>query len=83
MNLNYSHKVSCCRDINRTSRRFDTHIFIQAVIAGVIGIREYVLDNRLLKFDFNQFLRYFNTFYRLQGLEQIFMTVRNVTCVRI
>ena len=47
---------------------FDTHVFIQAVIAGVIGIREYVLENRLLKFDFNQFLRYFNTFHRLQGL---------------
>jgi len=62
---------------------FDTHIFTQAVIARVIRIREYGLENLLLKFDFNQLLLYFNTFYRLRGFEQVSMTVRNVTCVRI
>jgi len=62
---------------------FDTHMFIQAVIAGVIRMREYGLENRLLKFDLNQFSRNFNTFHRLQGLEQVFMTVRNVSCLRI
>ena len=51
---------------------FDTHIFIEAVIAGVIRIRECGLEKWLLKFDFNQFLRYFNMFHRLQGLEQVF-----------
>jgi hypothetical protein len=61
----------------------DRHVFIVAVIAGVIRIREYGLENWLLKFDFNQFLRYFNTFHRLQGLEQVFMMVSNVTRLRI
>jgi hypothetical protein len=83
MNINYWHKVSCCRVINRANHMFDTHISIQVVIAGVIRIREYGLENRLLKFVFNQSLRYFNTFHRLRGLEQVFMTVRDVTCVRI
>jgi hypothetical protein len=62
---------------------FDMHIFIHAVIVGLIRIREYRLESRLLKFDCNHLLRYFNTFHRLQGSEQFFMTVRNVTCVRI
>jgi hypothetical protein len=51
---------------------FGMHMFIHAVIVGLIWIRKYGLENQLLKFDCNHFLRYSCTFHRLQGSEQFF-----------